>query len=57
MDKINDIEMEFLFKKRNHSPGTDRLRTERNRFLKRIEYELSEKSETTKGYRSTENCR
>ena len=34
MDKVNGIEMEFIFKKRGHSPETDRLRKERNRILK-----------------------
>ena len=34
MDKVNGIEMEFIFKKRGHFPETDRLRNERNRILK-----------------------
>ena len=34
MDKVNGIDMNFIFKKRGHSPETDRLRQERNRILK-----------------------
>ena len=34
MDKVNGIEIEFICKKRGHSPETDRLRKERNRILK-----------------------
>ena len=34
MEKVNGIGMEFVFKKRGHSPDTDRLRTEKNRILK-----------------------
>ena len=34
MDKVNVIDMNFIFKKRGHSPETDRLRQERNRILK-----------------------
>ena len=31
MDKVNGNEMEIIFKKRGHSPDTDRIRMERNR--------------------------
>ena len=34
MNNVNGIEMKFIFKKRCHSPETDRLRKERNRILK-----------------------
>ena len=34
MDKVNGMEMEFIFKKGGNSPETDRLRKERNRILK-----------------------
>ena len=34
MDKINGLELEFIFKKRGHFPETDRLRAERNCVLK-----------------------
>ena len=34
IDKVNGIDMNFIFKKRGHSPETDRLRQERNRILK-----------------------
>ena len=34
MDKVNEIDMEFIFKKRGHSPETKRQWTERNHILK-----------------------
>ena len=34
MDKVNGIVMEFIYKKRGHSPETRRLWTERNHILK-----------------------
>ena len=34
MDKVNGIDMEFIFKKRGHSPETKRLWIERNHILK-----------------------
>ena len=33
MDKVNGIDMEFIFKKRDHSPETHTLHMERNRIL------------------------
>ena len=37
MDKINSIDMEFIFKKRGHPPETDQLRTDRCEFSGRVE--------------------
>ena len=34
MDKVNGIDMDFIFKKRGHSPETKRLWIERNHILK-----------------------
>ena len=34
MDEVNGIDMEFIYKKKGHSPETKRLRTERNHNLK-----------------------
>ena len=34
MDKVNGIEMDFIFKERGHSPETYRLKSERNSILK-----------------------
>ena len=34
MDKVNGIDMEFIYKKRGHSPETRRLWTKRNHILK-----------------------
>ena len=34
MDKVNGVDMEFIYKKRGHSPKTRRLWTERNHMLK-----------------------
>ena len=34
MDKVNGIDMEFIYKKRAHSPVTKRLWDERNHILK-----------------------
>ena len=34
MDKVNGIDMEFIYKKRGHSPETKRLGVERNHILK-----------------------
>ena len=34
MDKVNDIDMHFIYKTRGHSPDTNRLWTERKRLLK-----------------------
>ena len=33
MDKVNGIDLQFIFKKRGHSPETSRLRTERFKLL------------------------
>ena len=33
MDKVNGIDIEFVFKKRGHSPETNKLRSERNKIL------------------------
>ena len=33
MDKVNRIDIEFIFKKRGHSPETSKLRSERNKIL------------------------
>ena len=33
MDKVNGIDIEFIFKKRGHSPETNKLRSERNKIL------------------------
>ena len=33
MDKINGIDIEFIFKKRGHSPETSKLRSEKNKIL------------------------
>ena len=33
MDKVNGIDLQFIFKKRGHSPETNRLRTERFKLL------------------------
>ena len=33
MDKVNGIDIEFIFKKRGHSPETSKLRSERNKIL------------------------
>ena len=34
MDKVNRIDMEFIFKEQGHSPETHQLRIERSRILK-----------------------
>ena len=54
MDKVNSIDMNFIFKKRGHSPGTDRLRQEKNRILKPnktriVGYKATRVSAFTKG--------
>ena len=33
MDKVNGIDIDFIFKKRGHSPETNKLRSERNKIL------------------------
>ena len=34
MDKVNGIDMDFIFKKKGHSPETKRIWIERNHILK-----------------------
>ena len=33
MDKVNGIDIEFIFKKRGHFPETNKLRSERNKIF------------------------
>ena len=52
MHKINGIDLDFIFKKRGHSPETHNLRMERDRILNPQKHELSEKAGRTNGCKS-----
>ena len=52
MDKINGIDMHFIFKKRGHSPDTLKLWTERKRLLK--PEKKREKGQTMKDSKNTD---
>ena len=60
MDKVNGIDMHFIFKKREHSPDTLRLWTERKRLLKPKKMRIVGKgtdNETLQEYRLSQQVR
>ena len=57
MDKVNGIDMNFIFKKRGHSPETKRLWVERNHLLKQDRTRIvgkGKESERIQEYRSNQ---
>ena len=60
MDKINGIDMNFLYKKRGHSPETKRLWVEKNHISKPDKTRIvgkGEESERIQEYRPSQNGR
>ena len=47
MDKVNGIDLEFIFKKKGHSPETSRFRSERNKILQPNKTRIVRRGPTT----------
>ena len=57
MDKVNDIDMDFIYKKRSHSPETKRLWVQRNHILKPDKTRIVEKAKKAKEFRNIDHPR
>ena len=55
MDKINGIDMNFIYKKRGYSPETKRLWVERNHILKQDKTRIVEKARRLNEFESTDH--